>query len=70
MDAVFLNVLASDWSRSPEYFMQMFGSVNAQTTVDFLTGKASWLQRLRIMRALPTMPFARAALSRTLGERV
>jgi lycopene beta-cyclase len=70
MDAVFLNVLASDWPRSPEYFMQMFGTVNAQTTVDFLTGKASWSQRLRVMRALPTMPFARAALSRTLGERV
>jgi lycopene beta-cyclase len=70
MDTVFLNVLASDWPRSPEYFMQMFGTVTAQTTVDFLTGKASWSQRLRIMRALPTMPFARAALSHTLGERV
>ncbi len=70
MDAVFLNVLARDWPRSPEYFMQMFGAVNAQTTVDFLTGKASWSQRLHVMRALPTMPFARAALSRTLGERV
>ena len=69
MDAVFLKVLAQDWERAPEYFMQIFGSVDAQTTVDFLTGKASWLQRLQVARALPAMPFARAALSHSLGGR-
>ncbi len=69
MDDVFLNVLARDWPRAPKYFMQMFGSLSAQTTVDFLTGNASWSQRLHVARALPTMPFARAALSHSLGER-
>jgi lycopene beta-cyclase len=63
MDTVFLKVLARDWRRAPNYFMQMFETVNAQTTVNFLTGKADWSQRLQIMRTLPTVPFAKAAIS-------
>lgn len=64
MDDVFLSVLAQDWTRAPRYFMQLFGSVGPDDTVAFLTGRATWVQRLRIMRALPVSPFARAALLR------
>ncbi len=62
MDDVFLGVLAQDWHRAPEYFMQLFGSVSPDDVVAFLTGRATWGQRLRIMRALPVAPFARQAL--------
>ncbi len=64
MDDVFLSVLAQDWSGAPGYFMQLFGSVGSDDTVAFLTGRATWVQRLRIMGALPVTPFARAALLR------
>jgi lycopene beta-cyclase len=64
MDAVFLDVLAHDWQRAPHYFMQLFGSVAVEDTLAFLTGRATWQQRLRVMRSLPVAPFARAALSR------
>jgi lycopene beta-cyclase len=63
MDAVFLDVLARDWQRAPQYFMQLFGKMTAEDTIAFLTGQASWQQRLRVMRSLPVAPFARAALS-------
>jgi lycopene beta-cyclase len=64
MDSVFLDVLARNWYQAPKYFMQLFGAVAADDAVAFLTGHATVLQRLRIMRALPTMPFVRSALLR------
>ena len=69
MDAVFLEVLRRDWQRAPSYFMQLFGSVHVDDTVAFLTGRASWHQRLRIMLSLPVTPFARVALQRCFGKR-
>jgi hypothetical protein len=42
--------------------MQLFKSVAVDDTLAFLTGKATWIQRLRIMRSLPIAPFLRAAL--------
>jgi lycopene beta-cyclase len=62
MDAVFLDVLAANWEQAPRYFMQLFKSVAVDDTLAFLTGKATWIQRLRIMRSLPIAPFLRAAL--------
>ncbi len=67
MDAVFLDVLASDWQHAPEYFMRIFSSLSADDVVAFLTGRASWSQRLSVMRSLPVAPFARTALSRGLS---
>lgn len=74
MDAVFLDVLKSDWERAPNYFMQLFDAIPVDDTVAFLTGRANWHQRLRVMRSLPLRPFARAAmqssaLGRWLGEK-
>ena len=67
MDDVFLHVLAQNWPRAPDYFMQLFGSVHPDDAVAFLTGRATWVQRLRIMRSLPVAPFARSALQRHLS---
>ena len=64
MDAVFLNALSHDWLRAPHYFMQIFERVGADNVVAFLSGRASPTQRLAIMRALPILPFANAALRR------
>ncbi|MBG6075874.1 lycopene cyclase family protein [Polaromonas sp. CG_9.11] len=63
MDTVFLTVLERDWSRSSWYFMQLFERLDAETMVAFLSGKASWRQRLLVTRALPTLPFSAQALS-------
>jgi lycopene beta-cyclase len=62
MDAVFLNALGQDWYRAPQYFMQMFERVGADCVVAFLSGSASFTQRIAIMRALPVAPFASATL--------
>ena len=69
MDAVFLEVLTRDWKRAPDYFMHLFGSVEVDDTVAFLTGQASWRQRLHVMRSLPATPFARVALQRVFSGR-
>lgn len=67
MDAVFLNALSQDWLRAPQYFMQLFERVGADGVVAFLSGSASVAQRVAIMRALPVMPFASAALRRLVA---
>jgi lycopene beta-cyclase len=64
MDSVFLQVLAQDWQTAPNYFMQIFKTLSAQDTVAFLTGRASHIQKLAMMRALPVRPFASAAMAR------
>lgn len=68
MDAVFLAVLRRNWLAAPDYFMQIFHQLPAQDTVAFLTGQASWGQRLAMMRSLPVMPFASAALAHQWGR--
>jgi lycopene beta-cyclase len=68
MDAVFLNALSQDWLRAPQYFMDLFERVGADGVVAFLSGSASVAQRVAIMRALPVMPFASAALRRLVAR--
>ena len=68
MDGIFLNVLARDWRKSPGYFMQMFERVDADTLVAFLSGQASFRQRLSVAAALPTWPFAMQALATLAGQ--
>jgi lycopene beta-cyclase len=67
MDRVFLDVLARDWQRAPAYFMRMFEAMSADDTVAFLTGQANWRQKLAVVRAMPVLPFASAALSGLKG---
>ncbi len=67
MDAVFLSALSQDWLCAPQYFMQLFERVGADGVVAFLSGNASLAQRVAIMRALPVVPFASAALRRLVA---
>ncbi len=69
MDAVFLDVLKTDWQHAPQYFMSLFRSVKADDTIAFLGGQANWIQRLKVMSALPIAPFAQAAAIRGLPAR-
>ena len=64
MDDVFLRVLQSDWQQAGDYFMKMFARVDPHTLVSFLSGRASWVQRLAVAKVLPAMPFIKAALGR------
>ncbi len=63
MDRVFLDVLSRDWLQAPDYFMRIFSAVHADDAVAFLTGKAALAQKLRVVQALPKLPFLRSALS-------
>ncbi len=68
MDAVFLKVLQRDWAKCPDYFMQLFERLDADTMVAFLSGKANWKQRLLVARTLPVLPFAAQALTTVVGR--
>lgn len=63
MDTIFLKVLERDWGRSSRYFIQLFGRLDADSMVAFLSGRASWRQRFMVLSTLPTLPFAAQALS-------
>lgn len=65
MDKVFLDVLSQDWLRAPGYFMQIFERVGADNVIAFLSGRATAVQRIAIMRVLPLAPFAMSALKRS-----
>ena len=67
MDTVFFNVLEHDWVRASQYFMQLFERVDADTMVAFLSGRASWRQRVSVASALPILPFAAQALATLIG---
>ncbi len=62
MDKVLFDAMEQDWRRAPAYFLRMFERCEPDALLQFLRGPASWAQRLRVMRALPTLPFARAAV--------
>jgi lycopene beta-cyclase len=68
MDAVLFQVLEQDWQRAPHYFMALFERCDAQALLQFLRGPATWQQRMQVMAALPSMPFARAAWQQAWGK--
>lgn len=69
MDTVFLKVLERDWAKGSLYFMELFQRLDADALVAFLSGKASWRERLLVSSALPTVPFVAQAIA-TVIDRV
>jgi lycopene beta-cyclase len=61
MDEVLFRVLERDWRKAPRYFVDLFERVPADVLTRFLHGAASWQDRIAVMRALPPVPFLRAA---------
>lgn len=69
LDAVFLRFLRDQPHRAPEVFLRMFAALPGPLTVRFLTERSSPLDELRLILALPKLPFLRAAGS-TAVERL
>jgi lycopene beta-cyclase len=63
MDRTLFRVLERDWAEAPHYFMNLFERVPSDVLVRFLHGASSWQDRIAVMRALPSAPFLRAALT-------
>lgn len=59
MDALFIEVIRSEPHRAPEFFCRIARKVPVDGFVRFMTGKASVLDVLRVIRSLPAGPFLR-----------
>ncbi len=57
MDAWFMPVLAADWPAAPQVFMALFTHTPADRLVRFLSGQATWLDRLAVAASLPKRRF-------------
>ena len=64
LDRVFLRFLRDHPERGPEVFVRLFEKVDPDALVRFLMEQPRVADRLRVMRAMPTAPLARAALPR------
>lgn len=61
LDAIFLRFLRDRGDAAPAVFLRMFSSLPGPLTVRFLTERSSLLDELRLILALPKVPFLRAA---------
>ena len=59
MDRIFLQTVASDIARTPEYFLALAGGVQPAALVRFLSDSARLSDYARLIAALPTVPFVR-----------
>lgn len=62
MDRVFLRVMGRHPERVPEFFVRLFDRVPPEALVRFLESEPRPADILQVMRALPLVPFLRAAL--------
>lgn len=70
MDRVFLQALANDPGRAPEFFMRLATSLPGPAFVRFMSDQARWSDLARIVAALPPGPFLRALQSAPLHARL
>ncbi len=61
-DTVFLQVLADRPERAPQLFSRMFRGAGADSLVRFLGDASGWRDDLRLILALPKLPFLPAAI--------
>ena len=59
MDGVLLTVLRHWPHYAPRLFTRMAQSLSGEEFIRFMTGKASWRLRFKVMRAMPKVPFIR-----------
>ncbi len=57
MDAVLLTVLRNWPHQGPKLFARMAASLTADEFVRFMSGKANWRLRLKVIMAMPKLPF-------------
>jgi lycopene beta-cyclase len=58
MDSWFMRVLAADWLAAPQIFLALFTHTPPDRLVRFLSGQASWADRLAVAASLPKRRFA------------
>ncbi len=61
MDAVLLTVLRHWPERAPELFLRMGKALSGDEFARFLSGEADWALRLKVVMAMPKLPFLRGA---------
>lgn len=61
LDSVFLSYLAQHAELGPRLFVQLFKEAPPDVLIRFLSETSSPLDELRVMRTLPTLPFAQEA---------
>jgi lycopene beta-cyclase len=57
MDKIFLQTLSSQWQQAPRIFLALFQKTPADALIRFLTGQATWHDRLKVMASLPKRIF-------------
>ncbi len=67
MDAVLLTVLRHWPETAPELFLRMGRALTGDEFARFLSGEASWGLRLKVVMAMPKLPFIRGALRLVTG---
>ena len=67
MDAVLLTVLRHWPEHAPELFLRMAKSLSGDEFARFLSGEAGWGLRLKVVMAMPKLPFLRGALRLVTG---
>ena len=66
-DSIFLRTLADRPDLAPRIFVSMFDRAKAASVIRFLGEKSTPFDDLRIVNALPKLPFMMAAI-RSVGE--
>jgi len=61
MDAVLLTVLRHWPEKAPELFLRMGQALSGDEFARFLNGEADWTLRLKVVMAMPKLPFLRGA---------
>ena len=57
MDAVLLTVLRNWPQQGPKLFRRMSSSLSGDEFVRFMSGQANWRLRLKVIMAMPKLPF-------------
>jgi len=63
LDGTLLNVILEKRRTGKEVFVKLLNRNKITTVFDFLNQESSWLQELKIMTSLPTIPFLKSFMS-------
>jgi hypothetical protein len=63
MDTLFLSFIGRQPALAPNYFVQMFANCQPARLIRFLTGQASWWDRLSVITAVPAWPMLKHYLA-------
>ena len=69
LDQVFLKFLMRNPEMAPDIFMTMFERIDPDAVVRFLTESSTLAEDMLVMRALPSRPFVREAISLAIHRR-